>query len=156
MSGRGGRKSVIAVCGAGECDADMSSLAEQVGKEIAEAGAVLVCGGLGGVMEAAARGASRAGGLTIGVLPGTDTKDANSWIQAPVATGMGEARNAIIVRSAKSVIAVGGAYGTLSEIALALKMGKKVVSLKSWEVSDDIIVARAPEEAVRLALLNSS
>lgn len=119
----------LAVCGAGEADADLVSLAEELGRAVATAGAVLVCGGLGGVMEAAARGAHSAGGLTIGVLPGTEASTANDWIALPLATGMGEARNTLVVRFADAVIAVGGSWGTLSEIALARKIGIPVVLL---------------------------
>lgn len=143
---------VIAVCGAGRCGPDLAALAEAVGRELAQKGATVVCGGHGGVMEAAARGAVEAGGMTIGVLPGRDRREANPFIRAVVATGMGEARNAIIVRTADAVIAVGGEYGTLSEMALALKMGKPVVSLQSWMVSDEIVAAKDPAEAVALAL----
>lgn len=119
----------LAICGAGEADADLVSLGEELGRAVAMAGAVLVCGGLGGVMEAAARGAHRAGGLTIGVLPGKDASSANDWIALPLATGMGEARNTLVVRFADAVIAVGGSWGTLSEIALARKIGIPVVLL---------------------------
>jgi uncharacterized protein (TIGR00725 family) len=146
------RKPIIAVCGAGSCDAETSARAEKVGRAIAEAGAIMVCGGLDGVMEAAARGAKEAGGLTVGILPGPDTSDANLWIEVAVATDMGHARNAIIVRTADAVVAVGGAYGTLSEVGLALKMGKPVVSLGSWEVSDHVIRAETPKQAVSMAL----
>jgi uncharacterized protein (TIGR00725 family) len=149
-----GKRPIIAVCGAGSCDGETAALAESVGREIAGAGAVMVCGGLGGVMEAAARGAKEAGGATVGILPGPDTSDANPWIEVAVATDMGHARNAIITRTADAVVAVGGAYGTLSEVALALKMGKPVVSLGSWEVSGDVIRAKSPAEAVKLALEN--
>jgi len=143
---------VIAVCGAGECSRETAETAEEVGRAVAKAGAVLICGGLGGVMEAAARGAAEAGGLTIGVLPGKRVEDANPWIKAPVATGMGEARNAIIVRSAHGVIAVAGSYGTLSEIALALKMGKPVASLSSWEVTEDVMTGNDPLNSVKIIL----
>ncbi|HUT54652.1 MAG TPA: TIGR00725 family protein [bacterium] len=146
------RRPVIAVCGAGAAGPELDELAARVGEAIAEAGAVLVCGGLGGVMEAAARGAREAGGLTIGILPGSDTGEANAWIEAAVATDMGPARNAIIVATADAVVAVGGGYGTLSEIALALKMGKPVVSIGSWEVSGDVLKAAGPAEAVEMAL----
>ena len=146
------RKLLIAVCGAGACDPETAARAEAVGKAIAEAGAVLICGGLGGVMEAAAKGAHQAGGTTVGILPGPDIDDANPWIQVAVATDMAHARNAIIVRTAHAVIAVGGAYGTLSEIALALKMGKPVVSLQSWEISQDVHTAPTPQAVVSLAL----
>jgi hypothetical protein len=152
------RYHMIAVCGAGVCDAATAAQAEEVGRRIAEAGAALVCGGLGGVMEAACRGARAAGGLTIGILPGDDPAAANAAVQVAVASGMGQARNVIIVQTAAVVIAVGGAYGTLSEIALARKCGRPVVGLQSWELGQDaqgaphIMPAQTPAEAVALAL----
>ena len=136
-------------------------MAEAVGRVLAEAGAILVCGGRGGVMAAACRGARAAGGLTIGVLPGNSAAEANPYVNIPIITGMGEARNIIIVRTAQAVIAVGGEFGTLSEIAFALKLGRTVVGLGTWELSKggrlvrDILVASTPEEAVRLALTES-
>jgi uncharacterized protein (TIGR00725 family) len=151
-------QSVIAVCGASVCDAQLASLAEEVGRRIAEAGAVLVCGGLGGVMEAACRGAVAAGGTTLGILPGTDRKGANPFVQVAVATGMGHARNVIIVQTADVVIAVGGVYGTLSEIALARACGRQVVGLNTWHLGHDvhgdehIVAAQTPAEAVQHAL----
>src|SRR3954463_8597643 len=105
--------------------------AEEVGRRVAEAGGIVVCGGLGGVMEAACRGARSADGVTLGILPGTSRDDANEWVSLAVATGLGELRNGLIVRSADAVVAVGGGHGTLSEIALALKAGKRVVGLRS-------------------------
>jgi uncharacterized protein (TIGR00725 family) len=104
-------------------------VATEVGRHLANAGAVLICGGLGGVMEAAARGAREAGGRTMGLLPGTDADEANPWIELPVATGLGEARNLLVVRTGEAVIAIGGGWGTLSEIALARKIGRRVVTL---------------------------
>jgi len=151
------RHAVIAVCGAGTCDAATAALAEEVGRRIAESGAALVCGGLGGVMEAACRGALAAGGLTIGILPGDEPAAANAAVQVAVASGMGQARNVIIVQTAAVVIAVGGAYGTLSEIALARKCGRPVIGLQSWELGQDaqgyphIIPAQSAAEAVALA-----
>jgi hypothetical protein len=148
---------IIAVCGAGTCDTATTALAEEVGRRIAEAGAALVCGGLGGVMEAACRGALAAGGLTIGILPGDDPAAANAAVQVPIASGMGQARNVIIVQTAAVIIAVGGAYGTLSEIALARKSGRPVIGLQSWELGQDaqghphIIRAQTAAEAVALA-----
>ncbi|NMA91712.1 MAG: TIGR00725 family protein [Firmicutes bacterium] len=124
----------IAVVGAARCDPDLASLAEEVGAEIAQRGCVLVCGGRGGVMEAASRGARKRGGLVLGILPGKDPRGGNSFLTMAVATGLGEARNAVITRTADAVIAVGGEYGTLSEIALALKMGKPVAGLKTWKL----------------------
>ncbi len=152
MAGEKIRAPVIAVCGAGACDEALAATAEAVGRAVARAGATLVCGGLGGVMEAAARGAKEAGGLTVGILPGADSSDANRWIEVAVATDMGQARNAIIINTADAVVAVGGAYGTLSEVAFALKLGKPVVSLGSWEVSDEILRATDPVDAVKLAI----
>jgi hypothetical protein len=152
------RQPIIAVCGAGQCDTRLATAAEAVGRGIALAGAVLVCGGLGGVMAAACRGARAAGGLTIGILPGADTRAANPDVLIPIATGMGEARNVIIVRTADVVIAIGGEYGTLSEIALARKAGRAVVGLHTWALGQDeagqprIVVADTPEEAVAAAL----
>jgi len=112
---------------------------------------VLVCGGLGGVMEAACRGARDAGGRTVGILPGADRSAANRFVDVAIPTGLGEARNALVVRSADALVAVGGGYGTLSEIALALKAGKPVVGLDSWDI-DGIEAAATPEEAVGAAL----
>jgi len=117
----------IAVVGAGTAGPELASLAEEVGKLLAERGATLVCGGLGGVMEAAARGAREAGGTTIGILPGESRTDANPWIEHAVATGIGHARNLAVAASAEAVIAVGGEWGTASEIALARKLGRPVV-----------------------------
>jgi uncharacterized protein (TIGR00725 family) len=131
------RQPIIAVCGAGRCDAVLAAQAEAVGRGVAMSGALLVCGGLGGVMAAACRGARAAGGLTIGVLPGADTRAANPDVLIPVATGMSETRNAIIVHTADVVIAIGGEYGTLSEIALARKIGRAVVGLGTWPLGQD-------------------
>jgi uncharacterized protein (TIGR00725 family) len=110
-----------------------------------------VCGGLGGVMEAACRGAKDAGGTTVGILPGTDRAAANPFVDVAVATGLGEARNALVVRAADAVIAIGGGYGTLSEIALALKAGKRVVGLETWDV-EGVEVADSPAAAVEAVL----
>ena len=138
----------IAVIGGAHCDAETAPLAEQVGRALAERGAAVVCGGLGGVMEAAARGAKEAGGLVVGVLPG-EKMEANPYVGIAIATGMGHARNVIIVKSADAVIALPGEHGTLSEVALALKMKKRVISLHSWEIPGTI-KANTPQEAVRL------
>jgi uncharacterized protein (TIGR00725 family) len=125
-----------------------------VGRELAGAGAVVVCGGLGGVMEAACRGAREAGGRTIGILPGTDRTAANEFVEVAIPTGLGEARNALVVRTADALIAVGGGYGTLSEIALALKAGKRVVGLDSWDI-DGVVAAPDPVAAVAAVLDDS-
>lgn len=140
----------IGVIGAGECDAELGRLAEAVGRGIAETGAVLVCGGIGGVMDAACGGAKAAGGMTVGILPGPDRSGANECVDIAIATGIGEARNLAIIRTSDVLIAVGGSYGTLSEIGFALKMGKKVVGLKTWEIKG-IVLAATAEEAVQLA-----
>jgi uncharacterized protein (TIGR00725 family) len=143
----------IAVCGAGDANASLLEQAEEVGREIAHQGCVLICGGLGGVMEAAAMGAHEGGGVTIGVLPGADAGDANPWIRVPLPTGMGEARNALVVRFADAAIAVGGEWGTLSEIALAMKIGVPVVLLApSLAEGLEIEIATDPADAVRRAL----
>jgi len=122
------------VVGPGRADERETAWAEDVGAGIADAGAVLVCGGLGGVMEAACRGARSRGGMTVGLLPGFDREDANGWVVVAIPTGLGEARNALVVRAADAVVAIGGAWGTLSEIALALKGGTPVVGLATWEL----------------------
>lgn len=124
----------IAVVGGSQCDPALGSLAEKVGAEIAGRGAVLVCGGGGGVMEAASRGAQKNGGMVLGILPGDDPGQGNRYLTLAVATGLGEARNAIIARTAHALIALGGEYGTLSEMALALKMGKPVMGLETWKI----------------------
>jgi uncharacterized protein (TIGR00725 family) len=139
---------MIAVCGPGDAEAPG---AEEVGRLLARAGAVLVCGGLGGTMEAACRGARSEGGTTVGLLPGEDRAAANAYVSVAIATGLGELRNGLIVRSCDAVIAVGGAYGTLSEIALALRAGKPVIGLGTWDI-DGVVAAGSPEEAVALAL----
>jgi uncharacterized protein (TIGR00725 family) len=133
-------------------------MAEEVGSLLARAGAVLVSGGLGGVMEAACRGARSAGGTTVGILPGYERSEANAWVDVAIPTGLGEARNALVVRAADVLIAIRGEYGTLSEIALALKTGKPVVGLETWELSrrgeaaTDIVRAASPADAVERAL----
>jgi uncharacterized protein (TIGR00725 family) len=147
----------IAVVGPSAATPSEHALGEEVGRLIAEAGAVLVCGGLGGLMEAAASGCAKAGGRSVGVVPG-DRSEANPYLTVAVATGMGEARNAIVVRTADAVIAVKGEFGTLSEIALALKMGKPVIGLGTWELAKDgatvdaITRAKDPAEAIASAL----
>jgi uncharacterized protein (TIGR00725 family) len=140
----------VAVVGPSQPDQRVASLAYQVGKQLGQAGCQVYCGGLGGVMEAASRGAAEAGAQTVGILPGPSTADANPYIQVPVATGMGEARNLVLVRSVDAVIAVGQGYGTLSEIAFALRLGTPVVLLESWnDLAGDAIVAHSAEEAVK-------
>lgn len=148
----------VAVIGPGSCDAATAEAARLVGRALAENGITLFCGGLGGAMEAACRGAREAGGTTVGILPGTCAGDANAFVDIPVVTGMGEARNVILVRSVGAVIAVGGEYGTLSEIAFALKLGIPVIGLRTWKLlrgetlDRGIREADTPQAAVRLAL----
>ena len=145
-------KIFIGVIGAGDCSEDVYKLAEQVGERIAQAGAVLVCGGLGGVMEAASKGAKKEGGTTVGILPGIDKSDANSYIDFPIVTGLGEGRNLLVIRNSDVVIALPGEYGTLSEIGFCLALGKPIIGLSTWDISEDIIKAKDAEDAVKLAL----
>ncbi len=126
---------IVGVIGGSAIDARFARIAEEVGERIAARGALLVCGGRGGVMAAACRGAKRAGGTTIGILPGATRAGANRYVDIPIATGMGEARNVVIVHSADVCIAVDGRYGTLSEIAFALTIGTPVVAIASWELA---------------------
>ena len=146
----------VAVIGASNATEWELSSAEEVGRLLARAGCVLVCGGLGGVMDAAARGAREEGGASVGILPGDDRSGASRHLTVALATGFGEARNAIVARSCDAVIAVGGEFGTLSEIALALKMGKPVIGLGTWELGrddlarDPIVRAETPGEALTL------
>jgi uncharacterized protein (TIGR00725 family) len=143
------RRKIIGIIGAGSCDEKISRIAEEMGRRVAESGAALVCGGLGGVMEAASKGAKESGGLTIGILPGFNKDEANPYIDIPIVTGLSHARNVIVVRSADVVIAISGGYGTLSEIALALKMGKPVIGIGTWEGIDGVIRVKSPEEAMK-------
>lgn len=149
---------IIAVIGGEVGGEDALTAAREVGRLIAESGAALICGGLGGVMRAACQGASEAGGTTIGVLPTASKADANPYVTIPIVTGMGTARNLIIVLTADAIIAVDGRYGTLSEIAHSLDQGKRVISLQAWPElrdavpEDKFVSAATPEEAVALAL----
>jgi uncharacterized protein (TIGR00725 family) len=149
----------IGVIGGSNVDRSLYQMAEEVGRRIAQSGARLICGGLGGVMEAACKGAAAEGGLTIGLLPGDERREANPHVNVPVATGLGIARNLIIVRSSDVLIAIAGGYGTLNEIGAALNLSKHVVALKTWDVEaagrvDPALfhVVQTPEEAVRTAL----
>ena len=148
----------IAVIGGSQASRKEIKLAEEIGCELAKKGAILVCGGLGGIMEAACRGASSEGGITIGILPGENRREANSYVQIPIVTGMGYARNVAVVKSAQAVIAIGGSYGTLSEIGHALQSGIPVIGLNTWSLSKNgkldssIIPAENPAKAVEKAL----
>ncbi len=141
----------VAVCGPGTATADEQAAAERVGEALARGGAVVVCGGLGGVMEAACRGARGAGGITVGLLPGASRADANEHVVVAVATGLGELRNGLIVRACDALVAIGGGHGTLSEVALALRAGRAVVGLGTWDLGD-VMPATDPEDAARIAL----
>ncbi|MEE8413508.1 MAG: TIGR00725 family protein [Dehalococcoidales bacterium] len=152
------RKIIIAVIGGGQPTPEETRLAQDVGREIARQGSILICGGLGGVMEAACKGASLEGGLTIGILPGDSSRAANPFVQIPIVTGVGYARNISVVKSAQSVIAIGGSYGTLSEIAHARQSDIPVIGLNTWSLSkqgqpdNSIILAKDATEAVEKAL----
>ena len=155
---RPGAQLYVAVCGPGNASDAELARAEEIGRRLAQSGAVVVCGGMGGVMDAAAGGATSAGGVAVGLLPGDERPGASPHLTVSIPLGMGEARNALVVRAADVILAVGGEFGTLSEIALALKMGKPVVGLDTWELSkpgrndaDPIARAATPEEAVTLA-----
>ncbi len=149
---------IVGVIGEGMASAELAKTAEAVGRELARRGHVVVCGGLGGVMEAACRGAKEAGGVTVGVLPGDSRLDANPYVDIPIVTGLGEARNVIVVKSSQALIAVGGRYGTLSEIALGLRLGIPVIGLDTWQltrrglIDEGIILASDPVEAVEKAV----
>lgn len=142
----------IAVIGTSRADARERERARAVGVGIADAGCVLVCGGLGGVMAAASEGASSRGGLVLGVLPGDRAADANPYVTVPIPTGLGEARNAVIVHTADVLIAIGGGHGTLSEIAFALRVGKPVFGIDTWDVDPGVTACTSVEDALFRAL----
>lgn len=149
---------IISVIGSSTADAQLATLAESVGRELAEREVTVVCGGLGGVMEAACKGAKSAGGRTIGILPGNDPSEANAYVDIPICTGIGYARNVIVVKTGSAVIAVGGAFGTLSEMGHALADGIPVIGLQTWSLSQSgqpsgaIEIAADPVDAVERAL----
>ena len=150
---------IIGVIGSSVAEPDILALAEEVGREIARNGVALVCGGMTGVMEAVCKGARKEGGLTIGIIPSDNKSDANPFVQIPIVTGMGMGRNVMLVKTADALIAVGGEYGTLSEIAHALNIGKKVIGLRTWKLErahsrpiPNLVEVTSPKEAVRLAL----
>ena len=152
------KQKFIAVIGGSQATPAELTTAEQVGREIARVGAILVCGGMGGVMEAACKGASHEGGLTIGILPDENRLHANEYVKIPIVTGVGYARNIAVVKSAHAVIAIGGSYGTLSEIGYALQSGLPVIGIETWVISrkgnekSPIIVVKTPAKAVETAL----
>lgn len=151
-------KFFISVIGASNCSTKESKLAEEVGRELARRGAVVICGGLNGVMEAVCRGAKSAGGLTVGILPGNNRRDANTYVDIPIITGIGYARNSIVAKSGQAVIAVGGKYGTLSEIAYALQDKIPVIGLGTWKLAtskskdESIVIANNASDAVDKAI----
>jgi len=147
MEGQRVRRS-LGVIGGGECDAETYEIARTVGAAIAARGFLLVCGGLAGVMEAACRGAQEAGGVTLGILPGTEKGDANPFVDIAVPTGLGHARNVLVVNSSDALIAIGGGAGTLSEIALGLKTGKPVVGIRTWPLPGNVVPMEEGEAAV--------
>jgi uncharacterized protein (TIGR00725 family) len=144
-------RKIIGVIGGTKAGPDILEMAEEVGRLIAKHGCFLICGGMSGVMEAAARGAKAGGETTIGILPHTERHEANQYIDIPIATGLGEGRNLVIIRTADILIAIDGEYGTLSEIAFALKMGKPVIGLHTWEIPG-VIKTGTPKEAMEIAL----
>jgi uncharacterized protein (TIGR00725 family) len=152
------RKSVVSVIGPSECSEWEAQAAESVGRLLASNDVTVICGGRGGVMEAVCRGAQEAGGVTIGILPGFAVEEGNRFLTISIPTGLGEVRNAIVARAGQAVIAIGGKFGTLSEIAFALKMGKQVVGLRTWDPlyadgsRTPIQTVETPEEAVELVL----
>ncbi len=148
----------IGVIGGNDVSPEIAAIAEEVGKEIARRKAVLVCGGMGGVMEAACKGAVSEGGLTIGILPGDSRKQVNAYVRIPIVTGIGYARNVAVVKTSQAVIAIDGSYGTLTELGYALQSGIPVIGLDTWTFSNKsqpdcaIIPAESPKEAVDLAM----
>jgi uncharacterized protein (TIGR00725 family) len=146
------KRKMIGVIGGNICTSEESKIAEKVGELIAKSGILLICGGMGGVMEAACKGASNAGGLTIGILPSDDINKKNPYIDIPIVTGMGIGRNIIIVRTADALIAINGKYGTLSEISFALQLNKPVFALQPWLAIPGVKIVKTPEMAVNLAL----
>jgi len=146
------RKIIIAVIGGAQPDKKSIEIAEQVGRCIAQKGAILITGGMGGVMRAASKGAHEAGGQVIGVLPGNNNKDANEYVDIPIVTGIGEARNSIITRTCDCAIAIDGSYGTLSEIAYCMIYHKPVIGINTWKLDAPIIETQNAQEAVDLAL----
>ncbi|HTY12691.1 MAG TPA: TIGR00725 family protein [Candidatus Omnitrophota bacterium] len=153
------KKTFITVIGESHASTEISKMAEEVGAEIARAGAVLVCGGLKGVMESAAKGAKSASGTTIGIIPGSKRDEANQYIDYPIVTGIGYARNKLVIKSGQAVIAIGGSYGTLSEIAFALGYEIPVIGLNTWQfihhngqMDQKVHRVNSPKEAVSLAL----
>lgn len=152
MSDNTDRKPVIAVIGAGKCSRKLRDMAAEIGRYVAENGGVLLCGGLGGVMEGAARGAKEAGGTTIGIIPSENKADANQFIDHVIPTGFGQARNVLVVRAADAIVALPGKFGTLSEMAFALVSGKPIISVQAWKLGEEIQQVEDPLEAAKIAM----
>jgi len=148
----GERKYYIGVIGTGQCSPVVEKLAFEVGRQIAKSNAILVCGGLGGVMKSAAEGAKSEGGTTIGILPGRNRGDANRFIDFAIPTGIGEARNLVVINASDAIVALPGRFGTLSEFGFALKLNKPVVNMGGWDLEEAAVSSDNPEEAVRLVL----
>ena len=147
-----GRKPVIAIIGAGKCSKKLYDMAAEIGRYVAENGGVVLCGGLGGIMDGAARGAKEAGGTTIGIIPSENKADANQFIDYVIPTGFGQARNVLVVRAADAIIALPGKYGTLSEMAFALVSGKPIISVQAWKLGEEIQQVEDPLEAAKIAM----
>ena len=146
------KKIYIGVIGAGDCSQEIYDMASEVGYLIGNNDWILICGGLGGVMEGAAKGCCKGGGMTVGILPGEEKDSANHFIKLPIPTGLGEGRNLLIVRASDVVVAISGGYGTLSEIGMALKIGKPVVGLKTWHGIDGIDYVETPQQAIDMVV----
>lgn len=146
----------IGVIGAGDCSQEIYNMATEVGYLIGHNGWILICGGLGGVMEGAAKGCYKAGEMTVGILPGEKKDSANPFIRLPIPTGLGEGRNLLVVRASDVVIAIAGGYGTLSEIGLALKIGRPVVGVKTWPGIDGIDYVETPQQAIDMVTTHLS
>lgn len=146
------RKPQVAIIGRGQCSVEEAKIVSETAKLLAENGFRLICGGLGGTMEAAAKGFKEGGGETVGILPGKDSSTATEYIDVVISSGMGEARNVLIVRSADIIVAFPGKYGTLSEIAFALVENKPIISLGSWDIAPEIRKVSTPQEAVDMAM----
>ncbi|MGB9797248.1 MAG: TIGR00725 family protein [bacterium] len=148
----------IGVIGASQPPEELLPIAEKVGEEIAKRGGILICGGMGGIMEYACKGAKKVGGITVGIIPTMDRNSANPYVDIPIVTGMGYARNIIVVLSSEAVIAIGGAFGTLTELAFALHFNIPVVGIRTWRVESEhtevkgIVYVDSPEEAVKIAM----
>ena len=146
------KKIYIGVIGAGDCSQEIYNMASELGHMIAQNEWILICGGLGGVMEGAAKGCYKGGGMTVGILPGEEKESANPFIHLAIPTGLGEGRNLVVIRASDAVLSIAGGYGTLSEIGLALKMGKPVIGLKTWPSIDGVDYVETPQQAMDMVV----